>query len=90
MQTGSSAGKQEAAARQAGKQERRQADATHSDFGQLKLGKNPLCLAAYLGNYRYLKNLQDPDSVTGSCCKQPWLTRLVDESLLPTRYNTNL
>ena len=51
-QTGSQPGKQ--ARRQAAKRERRQQGtgklAAEGDLGQfLKLGKNPLCLAAYLG-----------------------------------------
>ena len=57
-QATSQAGRQ--AARQAGKQARRQADAIQGDLGQfLKPGKNPLCLAAYLGNKELTTQIYD-------------------------------
>ena len=50
------------AARQAGKQARRQGTgklAAEGDLGQfLRLGKNPLCLAAYLGKKLYQRRPQ--------------------------------
>ena len=55
------------AGRQPGKQARRQADAIQGDLGQfLRLGKNPLCLAAYLGkNHRKSIGKLSPAAAAG-------------------------